>query len=1442
MQGGMGKLHKVAGKFLIVGLALVEVLAMSGCSSGSSSTSSNQTATPAFSPGGGSYTTSQTVTISDTTQGAVLYCTTDGTTPTTSSPQCSQPTTVFQTEFLQAIAVAPNLSPSAVVSAGYTIGLKPAATPTFSPAGGTYTSMQAVTINDTTTGANIYYTTDGTVPAAPSSTSTGKLYTGPVTVSASETLSAIAEASGYSNSAVASAAYVLSIPNAPTITSLSPASAVAGGAAFTLTVNGTNFVSGATVQWGSTALTTTFVSATQLTAAVPASLIANAGSANVTVTVSGSTSTGATFTISPAALPPTITSLSPASTTAGGAAFTLTISGTNFDSGTTVQWGTTALARTYVSATQLTAVVPANLIAAPGSATVTVTSSGGTSAGATFTITAVVPTITSLSPTSTTAGGSAFTLTVNGTNFVSGATVQWGSTALTTTYVSATQLTAAVPASLIATAGSVSVTVKDSGGTSPAVTFTTNSAVPTITSLSPTSITAGGAAFTLTVNGTNFLSGATVQWGSTTLTTTFVSSTQLTAAVPASLIANTGSATVTVTDSAGTSSGASFSISAPGTPTITNLAPTSTTAGGSAFTLTVNGTNFVSGATVEWGSSALTTTFVSTTQLTAAVPASLIATAGTVNVTVTDTAGTSSAAPFTVSALPPTITSLSPASAAPGGVAFTLTVNGTNFDSTAVVQWDSTALTTTYVSTTQLTAAVPASLIAAPGSVSVTVTDAGDTSSAASFTIALTISGKVMSGPNGINGATVQLYAAGTSGYGQGSGAVTTAPSTITTDSSGNFTLLYTCPTAGAPGDQMYLVATGGDSGSGPNTSIALMAGLGTCSNLPSSVTVNEVTTIASAYALSAFATVNTSGGITVGAPGTGSSCNAASGWQSTGKETCNYTGLVNAFKAVNNLVNIGTGTALTNTPDYKLDLANDPNILNNSQVPTTRINALADMLASCVESSGSDCSSGLFNAATTTGPAPVIDVTPVDTLQAALNIAQNPGNNVSLLLGLVSKTPPYSISSDTGPLSLNGPGAPVDLTLALTFTGGGLGVAPNITLQDGNLGTINGGLAIDAAGNIWVGASLFSSNTFATDGLMIAEFNALGVPLTSPTTLSSATTPVPTYGGYNPEPKANSGGISSLAIDQSGNLWTNDGNSNVLEINTKPSLSLQHTVFASGAAGGAIGLAIDSGSDAWFIESGFTTKVGEVTGNGNIGLIGNALPVGFSLNSLAFDYFGGLWAAGGNASASDLFQLSTSNGSLIYDAFSSSSKTPAYSTTLAMDGAGNVYGCDPSGLNLDVFNTQASTAPSNLLVNTFSIATQRACGSQLVLDGNGHLFASLMNGEGFAVNYKFTTNFSANIDEFTTGGALISPQANGYTGSSSTEAPTLNPDPNYADGPVIGVSAAIDGSGNLWVLNNDTFGPNNRGNELVEFVGIGAPVVTPAATALTDGMLGVRP
>jgi hypothetical protein len=156
----------------------------------------------------------------------------------------------------------------------------PTATPTFSPAAGTYTSAQAVTISDSTAGATIHFTTNGTAP-----TTSSAVYSGSIPVSSTETIEAMAAAGGYSNSAVATATYTINISDNPTpvLGSLSPAFTSSGGTAFTLTATGTGFISGSTVSWGPSSLATTYVSSTQLTAQVPANDIASSGTTAITV-------------------------------------------------------------------------------------------------------------------------------------------------------------------------------------------------------------------------------------------------------------------------------------------------------------------------------------------------------------------------------------------------------------------------------------------------------------------------------------------------------------------------------------------------------------------------------------------------------------------------------------------------------------------------------------------------------------------------------------------------------------------------------------------------------------------------------------------------------------------------------------------------------------------------------------------------------------------------------------------------------------------------------------------------------------------------------------------------------------------------------------------------------------------------------------------------------
>ena len=530
--------------------------------------------------------------------------------------------------------------------------------------------------------------------------------------------------------------------------SLNPSSAVAGSPAFTLTVNGGGLnsliFSGAVVQWNGTPLTTTYVSSTQVAAQVPASLIAAAGTASVTIVNPGASPSNAlVFTIVPAS-PPALTSLSPISATVGSSALTLTISGSNFMQEATVLWNGSSLGTTFVSSTQLTAQVTANLLSAAGSATITVLEPGIPASNAlTFTVSPPsAATLAGISPSSVLAGSPGFNLTATGTGFVSSSVIQWNGGPVATSFVSPTQLTAQIPAGLVATAGTAVVRViNPSAVLSNTLTFTIAAPTPAIFSLSPNSAPAGSPAFNLTVTGSGFVSGASVQWNGSPLATSFLSTTQLTAQVLAASIAAATSASVTVLNPGSAPSNAlTFTVTVPLAPTISNVAPSTASAGGPAFTLTITGSNFVASSNVLWNGAGLPTTFVSPTQLSAQVAASRIATPGSASVSVSNPTGANNAAPFTFTILTPaapSAASLSPVSAVAGSPAFTITVNGNGFVSGATVQWNTSPLTTAFVSSTQLTAQVPASDIAAVGSASVTVLNPG---SAASNALTFSIS------------------------------------------------------------------------------------------------------------------------------------------------------------------------------------------------------------------------------------------------------------------------------------------------------------------------------------------------------------------------------------------------------------------------------------------------------------------------------------------------------------------------------------------------------------------------------------------------------------------------------------------------------------------------------------------------------------------------------
>ena len=253
------------------------------------------------------------------------------------------------------------------------------------------------------------------------------------------------------------------------------------------------------------------------------------------------------------------------------------------------------------------------------------------------------------------------------------------------------------------------------------------------------------------------------------------------------------------------------------------------------------------------------------------------------------------------------------------------------------------------------------------------------------LTSASSLSGIVHGGPNPVTGATVKLYSTGTGSY----GAAGTLLGTATTDSNGNFTFsgASTCTTP----SQVYITAYGGNPGAGANTNYLLMAALGDCStvNTSSVIWVNEVTTVAAAYALSNFISISGTT-VSVGAP-----TNIATGvCTGTGAgQACTTAGLKHAFQ---NALNLASSIGTAGTPPTGQAYTTTPSNTTGT-VPALLLGTVADALQVCVNSTGgtaSDTSTPcgkLFSYTTPPQISSTVPSAPTNTLQAAIDIAKYP-------------------------------------------------------------------------------------------------------------------------------------------------------------------------------------------------------------------------------------------------------------------------------------------------------------------------------------------------------------------------------------------------------------------------------------------------------------------
>ena len=351
---------------------------------------------------------------------------------------------------------------------------------------------------------------------------------------------------------------------APTLTSINPTSG-AQGANVPVTLTGTNFAAGSSVNVSGSGITVSnvvVVSATQITATFGIASNATLGGDTVTVTAAGVTTNGVMFTVTAA---PTLTSVSPASGVQG-TNVPVTLTGTNFAANATVNVsgsGITVSNVVVVSATQITATFGIASNATLGGDTVTVTAAGATTNGVTFTVTAA-PTLTSISPTSG-AQGANVPVALTGTNFAANATVNVSDSAVTVSnvvVVSATQITATFGIASNANVGGDTVRVTSGGVTTNGVTFTVISMVPVLNSISPAGGGAGNSV-PVTLTGANFVAGATLSstnGGLSFSNVNVVSGTQITATISIASNASPGSAPVMVNTSYGTSNAVGFTI------------------------------------------------------------------------------------------------------------------------------------------------------------------------------------------------------------------------------------------------------------------------------------------------------------------------------------------------------------------------------------------------------------------------------------------------------------------------------------------------------------------------------------------------------------------------------------------------------------------------------------------------------------------------------------------------------------------------------------------------------------------------------------------------------------------------------------------------------------------------------------------------------------------
>jgi Chitobiase/beta-hexosaminidase C-terminal domain len=438
-----------------------------------------------------------------------------------------------------------------------------------------------------------------------------------------------------------------------------------------------------------------------------------------------------------------------------------------------------------------------------------------------------------------------------------------------------------------------------------------------------------------------------------------------------------------------------------------------------------------------------------------------------------------------------------------------------------------------------------------------TLTGCGFSPSANEFQTTVALHGTVHGGQQPVNGSLLQLYAAGTGGSGSAAHPLLRTP--VQSDSHGNFSIpaSYLCPSASS---QLFVVARGGRpalSSGADNPQIALMAVLGSCDSLSASapISVNEVTTVGSVWPLASYMTSRTNLG---SAPGD--------------------TDFLAAGSSVNQFINLAQGSSPgISTPDSYF-------------AENSKLYSLANVLDKCVNSSGGSAGDGspcgvLLSIATPSGA-----TAPNDTLSAAMNIAQDPDNNVAAIYDLATAPSAFQPTLFAAPpdwtLSLSHPVATPSISLASgTYQG-----SQEVTISDSTGGSkiyyTKDGMVPTTSSPLYSGA--FSIGVTST----VQAIAVLGV---SQSTVASSTLTItppasPAKLAFLQQP---TNALAQAVITPAVIVAVEDSNSNVVSSVTSP---IQLSLSGSSAAlGGTISVTPQKGI-ATFNDLSVSTPGGAYT------------------------------------------------------------------------------------------------------------------------------------------------------------------------------------------------------------------------------------------------------